>query len=1011
MADLNQQAQELAEIMERVNDEMRRYGKITEETAAALKAGSDTRAKELKAGGAAAADALGAVAKAGMASAKAMYDGQKGAGAFNDSLDQMSQAATAAGIALTFLIPGGPVFKLLVAGATAAVGALTAYTKAANDMADKLYKGYSGLAKSGAAASDGMTGVFEDAKKLGLSMNELDSFVGMVSENSKDMALFGGAVFEGRKKFADMGKAMEGSREGFLRLGMSAEEQAKAGMGYLRLQSQIGQTQNKTANELAESTRKYLVEQDALTKLTGMTREEQEKSREEIRSQERFGAKLMELRQQGKDKEAKALEDTYLVLRSQSKEAAQGFADISTNNVQTEAAQKSIMGTQGKSMEVAQLISSGQMDAATGAQEVAAAHGRTVTEMGATMGQIGTYNQTFGNLSDDLKLKALAEGDIRAKLTKIQEDQAKTLEGSGDKLVNNQAKLINTQIQANEATERFVKAGIAPAQSAMIKLAEATRDAAGGLNKLFGIGETGSEAKKQTDAQDEANTKQATFWEKAQQAPAKLIEGAGTVIAKGVGLISDSGEKAMQGLVDKAQAERVAAESEYLKKQGRYVAAPTANGAPPAAGGTAPAGGGGGGGGGGGAASAGGSAPPAVSGSGTTTASAKPNLSPQPPEGEAGPEQKTKLDDILKFTARSGSKEAFEGLSSGIKNAVIAAAEQYKAATGKPIQINSAKRDPEDQQRIYDETVAAGRPGIGPTGMKVAKPGRSLHEKGEAVDIQQYQDPAAVAAMNRQGLSQKVPNDPVHFQARDGGVFDGPKSGYDVTLHGNEAVIPLKGGAVPVRLDGDLEIGKDFGRGMDQGFKDMMSALVELSSGQLARNDLSENDKKQWQTALEKSLKGQQDVLNSIQSTGGMEKGMSDMADLLNAGATENSRYMRDVILKTGAQIQGMQTNAVLANPTAGFANIKSSTGSNDVSMEIDEKLKEVKIDTQSGFASALTEMRAEFTDSLNGIVDKISSQSSNGMQEQMLEALLTIARTTGQSADTSSKILQASRN
>jgi hypothetical protein len=1008
MADLNQQAEELAQILERVNDEMRRYGRVTDETAAALKAGSETRAKELKASGAAAADALGAVAKAGMASAKAMYDGQKGAGAFNSSLDAMSEAATAAGIALTFLIPGGPVFKLLVAGATAAVGALAAYTKAANDMADKLYKGYSGLAKSGAAASDGMTGVFEDAKKLGLSMNELDSFVGLVSENSKDMALFGGAVFEGRKKFADMGKAMEGSREGFLRLGMSAEEQAKAGMGYLRLQSQIGQTQNKTANELAESTRKYLVEQDALTKLTGMTREEQEKSREEIRSQERFGAKLMELRQQGRDKEAKALEDTYLVLKSQSKEAAQGFADISTNNVQTEAAQKSIMGTQGESMRVAQQISTGQMDAAEGAQAVAAAHGRTVTEMGATMGQIGTYNQTFGNLSDDLKLKALAEGDIRAKLTAIQEDQAKTLSGSGDKLVNNQAKLINTQIQANEATERFVKEGIAPAQSAMIKLAETTRDAAKSLNKMFGIGETGSEAKKQTDAQDDANTKQATFWEKAQQAPAKLIEGAGTVIAKGVGLISESGEKALQGVVDKAKSERVAAESEYLKKQGRYVAAPTANGASPAAGGAAPAGGRGSG---GSAATsapsapaAGGSAAPAASGGGG--APSKPNLSPQPPEGSGDAQSKIQPEEVIKFTARSGSKEAFEGLNSSFKDAVLAAAEQYKATTGNMIQLNSAKRDPADQQRLYDAWVAGGK-----TGMPVGKPGRSLHEKGEAVDIQNYNDPAAVAAFNKQGLSQKVPNDPVHFQARDGGVFDGPKSGYDVTLHGNEAVIPLKGGAVPVRLDGDLEIGADFGRSMDQGFKDMMSALVELSSGQLARNDLNETDKKQWQGLLETSLKSQQEVLNTIQSTGGMEKGMSDMANILNAGATENSRYMRDVILQTGAQIQGMQKNGVLANPTTGFADIKSNTGSNDVSMEIDEKLKEVKIDTQSEFATVLAEMKAEFTDSLKGIVDKVSSQSNNGLQEQMLETLQSIARTNSQSADTSSKILQASRN
>ena len=39
------------------------------------------------------------------------------------------------------------------------------------------------------------------------------------------------------------------------------------------------------------------------------------------------------------------------------------------------------------------------------------------------------------------------------------------------------------------------------------------------------------------------------------------------------------------------------------------------------------------------------------------------------------------------------------------------------------------------------------------------------------------------------------------FQAANGGVFDGPKSGYTATLHGNEAVIPLKDGAVPVSMN------------------------------------------------------------------------------------------------------------------------------------------------------------------------------------------------------------------
>lgn len=40
-------------------------------------------------------------------------------------------------------------------------------------------------------------------------------------------------------------------------------------------------------------------------------------------------------------------------------------------------------------------------------------------------------------------------------------------------------------------------------------------------------------------------------------------------------------------------------------------------------------------------------------------------------------------------------------------------------------------------------------------------------------------------------------------QAANGNVFNGPKSGYLAELHGNEAVIPLQNGAVPVKMNGD----------------------------------------------------------------------------------------------------------------------------------------------------------------------------------------------------------------
>ncbi|MGA1075583.1 MAG: riboflavin synthase, partial [Ilumatobacteraceae bacterium] len=71
---------------------------------------------------------------------------------------------------------------------------------------------------------------------------------------------------------------------------------------------------------------------------------------------------------------------------------------------------------------------------------------------------------------------AVTTHTVRDLLAKIEEDR-KRQSGDGakvqDKILDKQGTLIATQIKANEALERFVFAGVGPAQSAMIKLAEA----------------------------------------------------------------------------------------------------------------------------------------------------------------------------------------------------------------------------------------------------------------------------------------------------------------------------------------------------------------------------------------------------------------------------------------------------------------------------------------------------------------------------------------------------------
>lgn len=894
MADVNQQAQELADLMSRVNREMELYGRMHQSTAdevqdAAMK--SKHGITNFTKGTTAAADALTSVAKAGVEGAKAMYEGKKGAAAFNSSIDELSNAAKLAGAALTLLIPGGPLIKGLIAGLTAVTAATAEYIKAANVMADKIYDGYSKLAKAGGAASDGMTGVYQGAKKLGLSMNELDSYVGLIADNAGDLTLFAGSVADGRKKFEDMGAAMEPYRKSLMAAGYTQQEINDASMQYLRLQSRIGQSQNLTTKQLAEGANKYLKEQDALTQLTGMSRKEQEQALEAARSQQRFRAKLEEMRNSGDAKQIAAadeMEVTYKMLYKRSKEAATGYGDLATGMMGTDAAMKLYQSTQGEALNILDKQKAGQLKGIEAFDQTGKAVGRVTKEMNYLY-QMGVGEETMLKISEGAELGLATQKDNAAEAEKIREDMKKQGRDGGkaaDGITDQYAENIKKQQELNKKMEDAVFVGIDKALSVTEKLGNVTNVLADqfttlstALNKVlgfFGLGQK-EPAKEAPKTEKEAKAAEATGKERDVAKPlqqrvdtlAKTLEADEKALkdAKRSGKYGDELKpleekiaknkedyaKASQELLDQekkiadaAREERKVrqqqrldqgelkrlealnlSEVEKLARLNEERANLAAKGvstakveqkiadtkasietrsgqistlkgklapAAPAAAGPAAAG-------------------PSAPGAATRSIGGGRGVVNPPVVGTegGGEEAKVDVDKLLTFTERSGSKSAFEGLDQTFKSAVIRAAEEYNAVTGKTIQINSAKRDPKDQERLYAETVAAGRPGIGPKGMAVAKPGRSLHERGHAVDIQQSEDPAAIAAFNKQGLSQKVAGDPVHFQAKEGAVLSGPDSGYQpsITMHGTEAIIPLKDGAVPVSLSGGPDIKLD----------------------------------------------------------------------------------------------------------------------------------------------------------------------------------------------------------
>ncbi len=488
MADANQAAEELARTLQKLNEELALNGKATIQTQ------NDIRDAQLKAkygienytkGTEKAAEGVMALGRAGMAAGKAMLDGKKGASALNSSLDELSTAATAAGAALALMVPGGLLIKGLIAGFTAATAASFKYAQAANEMADQLHKGYQGLARAGGAAADGMTGLKQDAQKLGLAMTELDQMVSIVAENSKDFALFAGSVSEGRKRFADMGQAMEPARQGLMNMGLSMQDINEGAAGYLRIQTITGRSQQMTTAQLARGATEYLKEQDALTKLTGQSRKEMETNRERALQNEQFQAKILELRNRGEHKVVESLMKMNDMYGAAGPQMQAAFHASVTGNLASEDARKANFASNGEMIRSTQMVIDKQISEAEAIQRTGTQFKNTADTLGTTLGQLGAYNNVATNLTETVRLSQFIQGDVNKNLEKIKQDQAKQLAGA-DKITAQQTDIVLKQIEANKAMTEFIFAGIVPAQKQMMALTDATKHAANALNKITG---------------------------------------------------------------------------------------------------------------------------------------------------------------------------------------------------------------------------------------------------------------------------------------------------------------------------------------------------------------------------------------------------------------------------------------------------------------------------------------------------------------------------------------------
>jgi hypothetical protein len=730
--------------------------------------------------------------------AEAIHNGERGASVGAKGAREFSDAVTKAayGIAAALLIlPLGPVLKIAgvaLAAAAAAMEVSTKLTEMGAKLNDDLYKSYGQLSEKGLTTAKGMSGLYDTLHKVGLSAGEIEKFNKLLGDNSKDLALFGGTAAKGVSRFETVASAISAPtselNKQFLLMGINSDAQREHIMKYMTEEERLGLAEGRSKEQQIVGATKYIENLDKLSMITGTNRKELEEARATVMANENLRAAIFAAEQdrseagQARLAELKrAFEASAMLQAAGDTKGATGvaeyFAGRGITGQASAVAYNQFAGKGGLIEGIKKGASTGELStrAASGYERQAAMMADTGRFGGDTSGMMTSgfgQAQEYTARMAELQKKAAELGYTNVSDYINAEQEAK--KNTKDKTTQKNAEVAQLQQETamilDGAAKAMDGAGLAMA-SAMKVFNESV--------ELFGDA-TKKMAKEKGISVPESSTQQSADLKKE---VAKLKE---SIRIKNQSIENlDPKLESNKAYIDRMKSELEVMNKDLLnteqkltiitKEQKEKEASP-AN-LPPGATIPTPPG------------------PPSKDAIPPSAANMPiPDMSvPTPGPGvkvaSATPSLPKTTESLFTFGSKSGSKSNFEALSEGIKNRIISAAKEFNSMTGSKIAINSAKRDSEDQQRLWDESVKAGRPGISPTGMPIGKPGTSKHERGLAVDIQNYNDPAAVAAMNKQGLFQTVPKDPVHFEAaKTGAMFSGPSDGYFVQLHGKEFV-------------------------------------------------------------------------------------------------------------------------------------------------------------------------------------------------------------------------------
>lgn len=324
------------------------------------------------------------------------------------------------------------------------------------EAATSSYTAFRQSASVGANFTGSINEMIDSASGAGLT---IDQFTGIIARNGQSLSILGAGTAEGARQMAKLGKEMRNSgvADTLARMGYSTEEINEGMVQFGGRLARTGRAQQMTTSQLSQVTGQYLKELDAVSKLTGKSKQALQEE-EEARMRD---AQYLTLKNRLDAEGQKNLEILMSSLPEGMREGAKEV--LATGTATTEAGTQFLAYMNKSGQNLSSLSASIRQSGTLTTQQARSAY-KTIQREGAELADspLGQTLGMFDKSTNDLivsanRLKAQQESglDIDTALLKATEDEIKMRQLQSQGL--DPANMMKFQQQIAEASNQFTK--------------------------------------------------------------------------------------------------------------------------------------------------------------------------------------------------------------------------------------------------------------------------------------------------------------------------------------------------------------------------------------------------------------------------------------------------------------------------------------------------------------------------------------------------------------------------